>query len=111
MRAGFHEYNDTWYHQVTLDEPNHDVSPFEILHRMEKKFASPPGTHWTYASTGYELLGLALAHVYGLSTWEEYDQMGVIPAALRHEYNGTTFPGRGPCSADPLVVHQYANTP
>ena len=26
MRAGLHEYNDTWYHEVTLNQPHHDVA-------------------------------------------------------------------------------------
>lgn len=91
MRAGFHEYNDSWYHDVTLNEPHHEVSPFEILHRMNKNWASEPGTHWGYASTGYELLGLALTHVHGLETWEEYNQMDVIPSILRDGYNGTRY--------------------
>jgi CubicO group peptidase (beta-lactamase class C family) len=111
MRAGLNEYNDTWYHDITLNEPNHDVTPFEILHRFNKTFSSPPGTQWRYASTGYELLGLALVRIYGYDSWEDFDQMSVFPDQIRSEYNGTTFPGRGLCSADPLIVHQYANTP
>jgi CubicO group peptidase (beta-lactamase class C family) len=111
MRAGLNEYNDSWYHAITLNEPNHDVTPFEILHRFNKTWSSPPGTQWRYASTGYELLGLALTSVYGYNSWEDFDQMSVFPDQIRSEYNGTTFPGRGLCSADPLVVHQYANTP
>ena len=111
MRAGLREYNDSWYHDITLNEPGHDVDPFEVLHEFNKTFRSIPGTAWEYASTGYELLGLALTNVYGLSSWEELDQMSVFPPKIRSEYTGTSFPGRGPCSADPLIIHQYANTP
>ena len=63
------------YHDVTLNEPRHDVDPFEILHRFNKTFHSTPGTMWEYASTGYELLGLALVHAHGLNSWEDLDQM------------------------------------
>jgi hypothetical protein len=111
MRAGLHEYNDTWYHNIQLSEPNHDVTPFEILHRFNKTWIAPPGTRWKYASTGYELLGLALTAVYGYDTWEDYDQMSVFPSSIRDEYTGTSFPGKGLCAKDPLIIHQYANTP
>ena len=110
MRAGLREYNDTWYHEITLDEPHHDVTPYEILHRMDKRWVAKPGALWSYASTGYELLGLALTAVYGLDSWEDFDQMSVF-GELRKEYTGTNFPGRGLCSKDPSIIHQYANTP
>ena len=110
MRAGLHEYNDSWYHEVTLGEPHHDVTPYEILHRLDKTWVAEPGALWSYASTGYELLGLALTAVYGLESWEDLDQMSVF-GELREEYTGTSFPGRGLCSKDPLIIHQYANTP
>ena len=30
MRGGIHDYNDTWYTEVTLNDPHFDVSPFEF---------------------------------------------------------------------------------
>jgi hypothetical protein len=38
MRAGMNDYNDTWYHEVTLHEPDYDVTPIDILHRVDKTF-------------------------------------------------------------------------
>jgi hypothetical protein len=52
-----------------------------------------PDTCGKYASPGHELLGLLLAQAYNCSTWEEYDQMTVIPPALRPEFNRTSLPG------------------
>ena len=99
--------NARWYEQVTFFDGTHDVSPFELLHRMNKSWTCVPGTCGVYASTGFELLGLVLAEAAGVHTWEEYDQTSVIPPNLRDGYPDLTFPGPGPCSQDPLVVHQY----
>ena len=109
MRAGLQAYDDVWYHNITLAEPSHDVTPIDLVHRLNKTWV----TKWEYSSPGYELLGLALAQVNGAKHWYDYDQMGVLPPGLRRggAFGGTTFPGRGWCSKDPLIVHQYANTP
>ena len=64
-----------------------------------------------YASTGFELLGLALVNATGKRSWREYDQMSVFPPDVRADMNGTAFPGPGPCSNDPLIAHQYATWP
>ena len=34
-----------------------------------------------------------------------------MSAEVKAQYTGLSFPGRGPCSLDPLIVHQYANMP
>jgi hypothetical protein len=46
-----------------------------------------------YASTGFELLGLLLAQMTGCEKWEDYNQMSVLPASLRPDFNRTAFPG------------------
>lgn len=43
MRAGINDYNDSWYHEVTLYDPDYDVTPFDILHRIDKTFHSVSG--------------------------------------------------------------------
>lgn len=111
MRSGLQAYNDTWYHQITLDQPAHDVTPIDLVNRLNKTFLCKPGECYKYASTGYELLGLALTEVHNHTNWEEYDQLTVLPEDIRGQYNRTAFPGRGPCSKDPMIVHQYANIP
>eukprot|EP00662_Eupelagonemidae_sp_cell21_P058232 gene58232-biopygen33764 len=79
MRGGLHDYNDTWYEEETLRHPAHDVSPFDLLHRLNKTWVCQPGTCGEYASTGFELLGLALAHAAGVDEYWQYDQMSVFP--------------------------------
>lgn len=96
-----------WYEEVTFFDGTHDVSPFELLHRMNKSWTCDPGTCGVYASTGFELLGLVLAEAAGVDNWEAYDQKSVIPPNLRDGYPDLTFPGPGPCSLDPLIIHQY----
>eukprot|EP00041_Stephanoeca_diplocostata_P034602 m.1187531 g.1187531 ORF g.1187531 m.1187531 type:complete len:94 (+) comp24549_c0_seq8:968-1249(+) len=66
MRAGLHDYNDTWYLEETLLHPDVDVTPFDLLHRMNKSWVCPPGTCGEYASTGFEILGLVLAGMAGV---------------------------------------------
>merc|ERR1711934_452621 len=95
----------------------YDVTPFDLLHRLRKHFVCTPGTCGNYASPSYELLGLALVHVHNLSRWQGLDQRDVVrasphmSAAEKARYTGLSFPGPGPCSLDPLIVHQYANMP
>lgn len=72
MRAGLHDYNDTWYLEETLLHPDVDVTPFDLLHRMNKSWVCPPGTCGEYASTGFEILGLVLAGMAGVSTPIKY---------------------------------------
>ena len=47
---------------MTIHDPTFDVSPFEVLHRLEKKFVCAPGECGSYSSVGYMLLGLVLVH-------------------------------------------------
>mmetsp|Transcript_26472 Transcript_26472/g.69640 ORF Transcript_26472/g.69640 Transcript_26472/m.69640 type:complete len:526 (+) Transcript_26472:165-1742(+) len=107
MRGGLQDYNDSWYMQETFFDGSHDVTPFELLHRLNKSWACTPGECGVYASTGFELLGLVLAEAAGVERWQEYDQRTVIPAGLRDGYPDLMFPGEGPCSLDPLIIHQY----
>jgi len=107
MRGGLHDYNDTWYQEVTINDPTFDVSPFDLLHRLNKSWVCPPGECGEYASTGFELLGLALAQITGAEQWQDYDQFSVFPKSVKANYNHTEFPGRGLCSDHPNIVHQY----
>ena len=83
------------------------VSPFDLLHRLNKTWVCPPGTCGEYASTGFEILGLALAEITGAHNWWDYDQFSVLPKKVKGNYNHTEFPIRGLCSKHPNIVHQY----
>ena len=80
--------DDTWYHEVTLNDPTYDVTPFDLLHRLSKRFVCTPGTCGNYASPSYELLGLALVHVHNLSRWEDLDQRDVVKVGRVSEWVG-----------------------
>ena len=108
MRAGLHDYNDTWYYDVTMNDPTYDVTPYDILHRLNKTFVCEPGLCGKYASPGFEILGLLVAQMTGATRWEEYDQLSVLPPALRGDFTRTAFPLRGICADVPHIVHQYA---
>jgi hypothetical protein len=38
-----------------------------------------------YSSEGYVLLGLAAAHLSNSSTWDQWDQLSVLPPTMRSE--------------------------
>ena len=71
----------------------HAIVRFDLLHTLNKTWGCPPGTCGRYASTGFELLGLLLAQATNCTTWEEYDQLSVIPPSFRPMFNRTAFPG------------------
>ena len=73
------------------------------------EFAFPPGEGFRYTSVGYILLQYALAVQAGAKTWEDYDQMSVLPEYLRKDMKHTYFINRGRCSAFKKIgmVHTY----
>jgi CubicO group peptidase (beta-lactamase class C family) len=115
MRAGLQDYDDTALAAWTFSHPHDDWSPFDMMHALNKTFVCPPGTCGVYASSGFDLLGLALAHITGCKDWADYNQLAVLPPALLNStsgrkltsYAGVRFPVKGVCSVDPMVVHQY----
>lgn len=107
MRAGLHDYNDTWYSEWTWAHPDGDLDPFDVLWALDKSWQCEPGACAAYASPGYVLLGLMLCQAANCSTWEALDQRAVLRGGMRERYQGVAFPMRGPCSADPSIVHQY----
>ena len=107
MRSGIPDYDDNWFYELTLKDPNYDVTPYEILRHLRKELECEPGTCGLYSSPGFELLGLALAEVAGAKTWLEYDQLkGTIPPELLPNYKGTQFMLSGLCNQYTDVVHQ-----
>lgn len=69
----------------------------------------PAGTCGLYSSVGFDLLGLVVAWHNDVEEWYQFDQLSVIPAALRAHYDGAiTFPTFGSCLSHPGIIHQYA---
>lgn len=110
MSSGLQDYNDTWYEDVTINDPAVTVTPYDLIWRLNKTFLFEPGTpgQKAYSSVGYEILGLILAQSDGSSEWTKYSQLqGAIPIALLPEFNATYFPTSGLCSAIPNMIEQY----
>ena len=61
MRAGLHDYNDTWYRYVTLEEGDIDVTPFDLLHRLDKTFVCQ--VHRNARSVGRGLASMCRARL------------------------------------------------
>eukprot|EP00040_Diaphanoeca_grandis_P044761 m.13476 g.13476 ORF g.13476 m.13476 type:complete len:492 (-) comp9745_c0_seq1:116-1591(-) len=109
MRAGLNDYEDAPYEAWTWEHPNQDWSPFDMLHKMNKTWVcGGPGICGHYASTGYEILGLALCQLQNCSDWSELDQKWVLPQSLKQKYNGVIFPEHGKCNKYPHMIHQYS---
>ncbi len=56
---------------------------------------------------GFIVAGLAMAAALNLSDWQGLDQRAILPPSLQLPLADMQFKLLGPCSADPLVVHQY----
>ena len=52
MRGGIQDYNDSWYRDTTIFEPSRDVTPYDLLHRLNKSFFCEPGTCGRYGAGG-----------------------------------------------------------
>ena len=99
MKSGMVDYDDGVLRQWTWDNPDGDILPLDFLRMIDHHaWYCSPGDCADYSSIGYTLLGLVLAQHAGVSSWEEYDQMSIIPEELRYKYNSTLFTGKGKCS-------------
>lgn len=113
MRAGLHDYVDSWYRSWVLEHEGTEqyLGPIELLHALNKSWVCDPGTCGSYASPGYELLGLALTGIYNLTSWEQLDQFkATLPVHLQTApvyASGVSFPGKVSCRDVPDVAHQY----
>jgi len=100
MSSGISDYDRGNYSLDQFKSPSHDYSPLEILsHYVPAAFDFEPGSKQSYCSTNYILLGLVLAnHLSTAESWQSYDQMTVIPQALRAAFNHSVFADKGACS-------------
>lgn len=109
MTSGLDDYDDEIIKQSVLTKPDHDWTPIDYISGYSGEFLFAPGTNYAYTSIGYILLQYALAAQAGAKTWEDYDQMSVLPKYLRKEMKHTHFINRGRCSAFEKIgmVHTY----
>ena len=52
-RGGLHDYDDAAYLNWTVNHPNDDWTPFDMLWAVDKDFVCEPGACGEYASPGY----------------------------------------------------------
>ena len=110
-------------YRATQLYPDLDLGPLDYL--LNESFTPNKDSAWTcgnlsacdppqYNSVGFMLLGLAVAAVTGASSWDQLDQAGALPAAIRHDpdYNDLLFFRHGTCASyGPKVAHFYAGGP
>lgn len=111
MTSGLPDYDTSWnpgdpWRFLQYRMPHHDFSPLEIWDRLPRKLEFEPGTKQDYCSTGYVLLGLALAQQHGAETWDAFDQRSLIPQHLQESLKSVRFAMRGACG-DFTPEHGY----
>lgn len=99
------------YTEAQFADRAHDFTPIEILSRFVPKLPwwARPGSEQRYCSANYILLGLLLAaHATPPTSgeWTRYNQMSVVPPALRARLNRSLFVDAGRC-ADHTPVHGF----
>lgn len=71
MRAGLNDYDDASLSLYTIYNGGEDLSPFDILHQVNKSYVCPIGTCSYYSSINYVLLGLLLTELQNVAAWED----------------------------------------
>jgi len=109
MTSGLGDYDDAAISAWTVANSGEDLGPFELLHLANKTFVCDPGECGYYSSIGYVLLGLILTEAHSLYSWQDFDQLSILPSSFRNHYNSTTFPKLGRCTQYPTIAHQYSS--
>ena len=107
MRSGMLDYEDDKMELWTIGHPDGTYTPLDYINNVTKTLGCTPGDCGLYSSTGYDVVGLALAQVTGAKDWIDFDQRSVLPTAFAAKFNRTIFPTHGKCTAYPNIVHQY----
>jgi hypothetical protein len=110
MRSGIQDYNDTYLFQITMQDPQRDITPLDFLHMTDKSFVCEPGSCGYYSSINFILVGFVLAQFQNLSSWENLDQKRFLSPEMQERYKGVVFAKKGPCSqyAAQHMTHTYA---
>jgi hypothetical protein len=98
MRGGLHDYDDAALQAFTIDHPDEDKTPLDMLREVNKAWLCTPGTCGAYTSVGYVLLGFVQVGADPATpAWSDLDQRGFMTAAQSLEWNRTSFPLMGRC--------------
>lgn len=103
MTSGINDYDGDAFAQAQFANRSKAFGPVEIIGKyVDPKLRFVPGARQSYCSTNYILLGFVLAthyHKEGTSwSWQAFDQMEVIPAALRKAFGHSKFVNAGGCN-------------
>ena len=108
MTSGIPDYDGEAYAEAQFGSRARDFDPLTIVvdYVRPRKLEFAPGTKQRYCSTNYILLGLVLAtHLAAPSgDWRGYEQMSVVPSALRLRHS--RFVDAGTCE-QAMVVHGF----
>mmetsp|Transcript_95 Transcript_95/g.258 ORF Transcript_95/g.258 Transcript_95/m.258 type:complete len:439 (-) Transcript_95:49-1365(-) len=109
MTSGIADYDGVSYTDDQFANRSKAFSPLEIIF----KYTPPdlifePGTRQEYCSTNYVMLGLVLLRFHHSESWawQSYNQLTVLPDAIRQQFNESRFAISGPCD-DFSPVHGY----
>ena len=102
MTSGIADYDGEAFAKDQFANRTKAFGPVEIITKyVNQHLIFAPGSRQDYCSTNYILLGLVLArhaHVDGQPwSWESYDQLSVVPVAMRRQFNRSLFVTRGLC--------------
>ncbi len=117
MTSGFADYDDAHLEALTLRYAGDDVGPFVYLTSAARQgwlhqgYVCAPRTCAAYSGANFVLLGLVLVNLDASVEWQDMNQRDVIPKALRHRYQHTSFLRLGRCAQYEHVAPQYAQAP
>lgn len=111
MTSGLADYDGEAFAEAQFANRSKAFGPVEILGRfVPPSLLFAPGSRQSYCSTNYILLGLVLAGHYhrrgSAWSWRAYEQLSVIPAAMRHTFRHSSFALAGTCQ-DRTPVHGF----
>ncbi|KAJ9462128.1 Penicillin-binding protein 4* [Diplonema papillatum] len=93
----FDSYDLRVYQELVA--PQYDITPYDIIHVVNKTFEFSPGAGAAYSSTNYVLLGFVLAAKANATDWDTYDQAAVLPRRPGSLYANSTFAVHGTLSS------------
>jgi len=111
MTSGFADYVDEQLERWTLQLGGEDLTPIDFIRNAAHQgYICDPGTCASYSGINYILLGLVLVDITGVFSWQDLDQLAVIPNDLwlSGRYKHTSFMKAGRCKDFPKIAHQFA---
>ncbi|CAK9107965.1 D-alanyl-D-alanine carboxypeptidase [Durusdinium trenchii] len=114
MTSCIADYDDFYMEHFTFVFAGDDAGPFLYLKSAARQglICTPDSSNplAVYSGANYILLGLLLVQARGFFSWQDLDQIRVIPKGLFRSgrYSHTSFSRLGRCIQYPGIAHQYA---